>query len=282
MAKTKRKLLIGAAIFASFGVGAQAADFNPIVIDAPEPMPIYDHAPASAGGWYIRGDIGYVFSDLEGAHYFQGSNALVNHFDTAEQDNTWLIGAGIGYNISKHLRADLTFDYLLESDFHGSTSGTIPAPAYTTVDTSSMSALIIMANAYVDLGTYHGFTPYVGAGIGGAHVSWNELSNTIPAGHPAAGTTVHSGADSWRFAYSLTAGASYCVTDAIELDGSYKYTRIEGGDMFGYVANGGPGYDKGFNLHQIKAGARYSFGGNNHRCKSEVSYIPPYQPPVYK
>ena len=34
----------------------------------------------------------------------------------------------------------------------------------TSADSSSYSMLILMANAYADLGKYHGITPYVGAG----------------------------------------------------------------------------------------------------------------------
>ncbi|MDZ7823233.1 MAG: hypothetical protein U5K75_03775 [Ahrensia sp.] len=44
---------------------------------------------------------------------------------------------------------------------------------------SSFTALTALANAYVDLGTFNGYiTPYVGAGIGGARVTWSNLSNT--------------------------------------------------------------------------------------------------------
>ena len=38
-----------------------------------------------------------------------------------------------------------------------------------------MSALLLLANAYVDIGTWHGVTPYVGAGIGGAHIKWDTV-----------------------------------------------------------------------------------------------------------
>ena len=51
--------------------------------------------------------------------------------------------------------------------------------------------------------------------------------------------------------------------------------------MFGYNENGGPGYDKGLNLHEARIGARYTFGG----CQT-ASYMPPadipVQPSVYK
>lgn len=298
MAKSKRKFLIGAAFLASFGAGAQAADLNPIVIEAPEPLPIAHHGPASSGGWYIRGDVGYAWNDLDGVHFLQGTGTpfvAMRDFRTATLDDSWMIGGGVGYNIAKHLRADLTLDYITEADFTGSTTGYCTGANYnplvdpncTSSDAATRTALLLLANAYVDLGTYHGFTPYVGAGIGGAHVKWSNLANTLPtdSNEGRNGATIHPGNSDWRFAYSLMAGASYCVTDAVELDGSYRFTHIEGGDMFGLVSNGGPGYDKSTKMHQIRAGVRYNFGGHNHRCAPKVAYMPQptfHQPAVYK
>ncbi|MFT4181947.1 MAG: hypothetical protein QM636_08510, partial [Rhizobium sp.] len=45
--------------------------------------------------------------------------------------------------------------------------------------------------------------------------------------------------------------------------------------MFGYAENGGPGSDKGLNLHEARIGARYTFGG----CQT-ASYMPPADIPV--
>ena len=36
-----------------------------------------------------------------------------------------------------------------------------------------------MANGYVDLGTYVGLTPYVGAGLGYTYVDWGSLGDTV-------------------------------------------------------------------------------------------------------
>ncbi|OWK20449.1 hypothetical protein AJ88_30990 [Mesorhizobium amorphae CCBAU 01583] len=58
----------------------------------------------------------------------------------------------------------MTFDWMGKSDFRGSTNGFCgPAPqvACTSTDTSSYSAMLLLANAYVDIGTWHGVTPYV-------------------------------------------------------------------------------------------------------------------------
>ena len=147
-------------------------------------------------------------------------------------------------------------------------------------DTSKFSALLLLANAYVDLGTWHGFTPYVGAGIGGANVKWSELRNSI-----GGIVTTHPGATNWRFAVALMAGTSYCLTNNLSLDVGYRFTRIEGGKMFGYANFGGPGFDKGLNIHEGRAGLRYQFGGSNGCSEPEpVAYAPePIEPaPVYK
>lgn len=254
-----------------------AADiYQPIA----DPAPIYEQPVqvAEASGWYLRGDIGYSFNKLRGAHFFQGSNSLVRDFDTAEIDDSFSGGVGVGYQITNHLRTDLTLDYF-GADFRGSTSGSCGvAAACTSTDISKMTAWSLMANAYVDLATYGVFTPYVGAGIGGTHVNWKGLRNTsCETGNPANcdPTIEHGGRKGWRFSYALMAGASIDVTCNLKADVGYRYRRIEGGDFFGFASNGGPGSDKGFESHEGRVGMRYAFGG----CQ-EQAYIPPVEIPV--
>ena len=271
-----------AVLFASHS--ALAADLYqpapPQVVSAPE-VTVSD-----ANGWYLRGDVGYSFNKLRGANFFQGSNALVTDFDTASLKNSFLVGAGVGYQMNSYLRGDVTFDYLTKSDFRGSTKGGGAAfgacvGPCTSSDISAMSAYSLMANAYVDLGTYAGFTPYVGAGLGGSYVKWDKLKNTACAdnGSGCDPTQEHSGKGSWRFTYALMAGASYDITCNLKADAGYRFRHIEGGDMFGYKANGGPGYDKGINSHELRIGARYAFNG----CPTTQAYEPILTPPpVYK
>ena len=110
-----------------------------------------------------------------------------------------------------------------------------------------------------------------------------KLSNTIEPNID----NYHQGASGWRFAYALMAGGSYCLTDRLTLDGGYRYSHIEGGRMFeeyssaGVSLGAGPGFDKGFNIHEVRAGLRYNFGGNQN-CARPVAYEPPADVPVYK
>ena len=67
MVKFSRLSIIGTAVAALSATSALAADLDPIVIPAPDPLPI-ETPMASSGGWYLRGDIGYSLNDLRGAH----------------------------------------------------------------------------------------------------------------------------------------------------------------------------------------------------------------------
>lgn len=251
----------------------------------PEPAPQIEAAPevrvAEVSGLYLRGDIGYSINKLRGANYFQGSNASLVDFDRHSIKNSYSLGAGVGYQINSHLRTDLTFDYLGKSDFTGSTHGSCGvSTSCTSRDLTSMQAYTLMANAYVDLGTYAAVTPYVGAGMGGSYVKWNDLKNTSCAddGSGCDATETHGGQGSWRFAYQLMAGASIDITCNWKADVGYRFRQTTSGAMFGYKDNGGPGRDKGFYSHDIHVGARYQFGG----CPQPVAYEPPPQPLVYK
>jgi opacity protein-like surface antigen len=267
-----------AALVAGVAGSAFAADMiEPPVIEAQPPV-VYEEA--SYGGWYLRGDVDYHWSDYRGGDYITyGPPAGTGAFDFGNLKGSLSLGAGVGYKVSRYFRTDLTVDWMFKSKFRGQTTGTACGlPTCVSVDESSYSALLLLANAYADLGTYHGITPYVGAGIGGAHIRWDDLHNTV-----GGITTIHRGASGWRFAYALMAGASYCLTDRTSLDVGYRYTHINGGRQFEYAPVAGPGFDKGIDIHEARAGLRYQFGGNSECYEPEpIAYEPPPVEPVYK
>lgn len=237
------------------------------VIEAPEVTPV------QTNGWYIRGDLGYRWNGDVDAEYITYGPPPGTDLLEGDLKGAMSVGGGVGYQANDYFRTDLTADYWFDADFNGSTGGGL------TQDQSSMNALLLLANAYVDLGTYGKFTPYVGAGIGGAHIKWDNLTNTPPG-------IEHEGASSWRFAVAAMVGGSYCLTKNLSLDGGYRFTHIEGGRMFEQVGTEpGPGFDDGFNVHEVRAGLRYALGGNAKGCAEPeaVAYEPPPGPePVYK
>ncbi|PRD43969.1 porin family protein [Phyllobacterium phragmitis] len=280
-----RSFIAGAALLAVAGASqsAFAADFMEPMPEAPYVPEVV--VPPSIGGWYLRGDVGYSWAKFRDASYATfgcdecGSGIGENQLD-GDLKGSFLIGGGIGYQVTDYFRTDLTADYLTRSKFSGSTVGTCTSGgaefACTSNDSSKLSALSILANAYVDLGNFNGFTPYVGAGIGGTRVKWSALENTIGGDFDQSGTEHHDGAASWRFTWALMAGVSIDLAQNLKLDAGYRYRRVEGGNMFAGSDFVGKGYDDGLSLHDVRLGLRYQFGG-----PSAVAYAP--EPlPVYK
>lgn len=262
-----RKFLIAGVAGLTFSVSASsvlAAD----LVDFPEPViPEVAVQPAPVGGWYLRGDIGYA-----GAKFKRSKYATIDNCDSGCGDVTdptfgsnelfgklkgsFLLGGGVGYQVTDYFRTDLTLDYMTRAKFNGYTVG---ANCDGEIDCRSdergrMSALSILANAYVDLGTFSGLTPYVGAGIGGTNVKWGDLNAENY-------NTTQQGASNWRFTWALMAGVSYDLTESLKLDAGYRFRRISGGEMFKGNEYLGSGYDKGLDIHDVRVGLRYQFGG---------------------
>lgn len=254
---------------------AIAADYVMPAVDLPPP-PLRTAEP---GGWYLRGDIDYHWSKLRGTEYITygccAPEPGTDDFDTTKLKGAWSIGGGVGYRISDHLRTDITLDYWSRSKFRGTRPGGCGDPCGATED-SSYDAWVLLANLYADLGTWKGITPYVGAGIGGAHVNWDNFRNTL------GGAPEHAGAEGWRFAWALMAGASYCLTDNTELDLGYRYTRVSGGRMFEFADNFGPGFDSGLNVHEVRAGLRWHLGAGPSGCAPAMANFSSFPAAVYK
>jgi opacity protein-like surface antigen len=278
-----RTLLAATALALFAAMPALAADYDPpMIIDEP-----VEEVPVEVGtGWYLRGDIGYNFSleadgDFTYRTFDPGTGLYSdNLFDTADlgEGVTW--GAGFGYRFTDWIRADATVD-VFTIDFDGTTSSPSPCstdPFYAgtscrSVDTTDAVATSLMANAYVDLGTYVGLTPYVGGGLGYTYVNWDNMGDSlycVDAGAACPGTTnfvsssEHNAEDNWRFTYALMAGLAYDVTREIKLDVGYRYRHVDGGDMFAFDpptqsagATGVQGEDPGFTTHEVRVGFRY-------------------------
>ncbi len=231
--------------------------------DLPESVPEVVITAPAVGGWYLRGDIGYSWDRFKRADYTVvgdcdtcgGLNLGENTLD-GNLNGSFLIGGGAGYQVTDYFRTDLTLDYMTRSRFSGHTSG--PACDGNAGCVSDLrghySALSILANAYVDLGNLGGVTPYVGAGIGGTRIDWGNFVD-VSSG------ILQEGAANWRFTYALMAGASVDLTHKLKLDAGYRYRHVDDGKMFEGSQGISAGYDKGMNIHDIRIGLRYMFGG---------------------
>jgi opacity protein-like surface antigen len=188
-------------------------------------------------------------------------------------------GVGAGYRFNNYLRFDGTWDY--RTGPGGSSNTTVVCPyaltgltsqfppiqqlgyLYNTTNTCIGSANInqhnntFLGNAYVDLGTYYGFTPYVGGGLGfnintmSGSLNFNETAN----GQPYAADLTPTGtypqlwidqfgrlinpqpniafspqnwnrsfsSTTYSFAWALSAGLGFQLTPSATLDVGYRY-----------------------------------------------------------
>ena len=246
-------ILAGASLGAFIAAASAADIIQQPIIEAPV---IKEVKPF--GGWYIRGDVGYGFvedrDDSDKDKVFPAQPGVTFEVEKDFED-VLSVGGGVGHQINEFLRADITVDGFFNGEYSETTVSTIDlgtgAPIVDeTAQTAEFNALLLMANAYVDMGTYAGITPYVGAGVGFAAIDYDEVvfsSNGTPTG------TTEEGSEELRLAWSLSAGASYDVSDNVAIDGGYRFTRVADGKVSDTINDGG------VDLHQVRLGARYKF-----------------------
>ncbi len=259
-----------------------AADLDTIVYAPQLPRTV----PVEIGnGWYLRGDVTYNFSTDGDATSYRTYHLHTHTYGTRDYtssnfDTDWGVGAAAGYQFTDWFRAEAALDY-----YRGSfdTSATSFSPCLSgfvgpdntgcsTIGTADFNAWGVMANAYIDLGTYVGFTPYIGAGLGMTQVDfkdYNSRSTCVDGTASCSGvgslSLQHTGEADWRFTYALMAGVSYNLTTNLKADIGYRYINVDGGDTYSFDtiseaagATGVQGTDNGYHLHQIRASLRYS------------------------
>jgi opacity protein-like surface antigen len=247
---------------------AHAADYpQPVLVPAPAVVDV-------GGGWYLRGQIG---AGMNNSEYELTSTPLPAGARFANQSvgDTFFVGAGVGYNWNSWLRLEATVDYRARTRFAAlGTFGGGGGPVFVDQFEGYLKSWVFLANAFVDLGTWNCFTPFVGAGLGMAlnqmH-SWQDVTPTVPGG---AGSSFGVGRDidKWSFAWALYAGVAYNVTNNFKIDFTYRYLNIGSAQEF-IDCNGGCG---GFQLdfkdlysHDFMIGLRW-----------ECCDIPPPPPPL--
>ena len=160
--------------------------------------------PASQGqtmfevgsNWYIRGDLGVSFDEAPTVSLSSLSTpppGLIATPYTTSAGTNWSTtnftgGLGAGYRFNDYLRLDATWDYRTGVGGTRNTALVCPYPrrlessprrpacprATSTIPPNICNGTTklkqynnaFLANGYVDLGTYGGFTPYVGGGLG--------------------------------------------------------------------------------------------------------------------
>jgi opacity protein-like surface antigen len=225
-------ILLQPAIAADLGVSAEPGERFAIA-DVSRPF----------DGYYLRADISAARPDFSG---FSQGDLTQNggYFESASIGTQPVFALGLGRRLNEYLRIDLTGEY--RSASHLNAYDNLTAEIISTHDilqantryAGLFSSAVGLANAYLDLGTWRGFTPYIGGGIGFAR---NEISDlhTSTAGSLTDASTgavitqytsaTASSNSQWNFAWALMAGASVALNDRVTLDVGYRYIDLGSG-----------------------------------------------------
>jgi opacity protein-like surface antigen len=261
--KTLRAAGIAALMATGFTGIASAADMG-----APPPPPPIPMAPPPAldagGGFYLRGDIGVSTYDHSGI-YNVPQQANYQTLSSSLGSSAFL-GIGAGYAYNSWLRTDATLEYRKNAKFKISELDTRGTPAGgddgLNVTSGRVSALVGLANAYVDLGTWNRITPFVGAGAGFATIMTKDVTDVGYAAF-AGGSGRAADKTSTRFAWALHAGFGYDLSANLKAEVGYRYLNM-GTVNTGTVVCTVPctAYNariKNLDSHDIKVGLRYVF-----------------------
>jgi opacity protein-like surface antigen len=251
------------AVTALFATAARAADM-------PQLPPVYAPPMEEASGWYLRGDIGMSNQKFKGLQHplfdLAASQGTFEWLDEGGFSSAPFFGVGVGYQFNDWLRFDVTGEYRGKSDFAAvdrvfdNTGAFVQSNHYT----GKKSEWLVLANAYVDLGTWWNITPFVGAGIGASRNTISHFADINPA--QGGGGTATAG-HKWNFAWAAHAGIAYKVNSNLTIELGYRYLNL-GDAMTGDFRNVSPAFAcqalpcqpmhfKNIESHDFKFGVRW-------------------------
>jgi len=231
------------------------------------------------GGWYLRGDIGFSNQRVDRLNNALDANltssAQTNNFNTAG-----IFGLGVGYKFNNWFRGDVTGEYRGNSQFFGTDHITYVGGVGTDTYHATKNEWVVMANAYVDLGTWWCITPFIGAGVGGARVAINGFTDQGLANNGGGALPGLAYGDSfakWNLAWAVHAGLAYKVTPNFTVELAYRYLDMGDGltgdlrrfDGVNTVNN--PTTFKNITSHDLKLGVRW-----------DLNSPPVYAPPLIR
>ena len=258
-----RSIIIGLALVLSQTAVAYAADLGFPPPPPPEPC------VGCAGPWYLKGFVGSANPNVDGI--FDDLLLTSPDFVIYDKDikSSPLFGVGFGYDTGHYFRFDLTGEYrgnavfVANSKYAGANGGFgYDDGAGTDEYRADIESWVGLANMYIDLGTWHCVTPYVGGGVGFASIDVIGLTDINTA---RSGVAFAKDNSETNFAWAAYAGLSYKVTPGLTIDLSYRYTDI--GDASSGVRTSYDGFytAKGVQIEDITSndvmlGVRWALG----------------------
>ncbi len=256
----RRSTWLRTAVIAAFVAGtsalpAMAAD----MLSAPPPPPPMAPPPAlidAGGGFYLRGDLGVGVSDfarIDTTPPLAGLTTVDSSINA-----TGILGVGAGYAFNSWLRADVTAEYRFDAK-HRHVDRYVGGG---NLITGNVGGFVGLVNGYVDLGTWHRITPFVGAGVGMASLT---MSGTRDLNIVSGGTVTGADKTETRFVWALHAGLGYDLTSNWKAEVGYRYMHfgdVKSGSVACVPAGPACPYQvriKDLSSHDLRFGMRYIF-----------------------
>jgi opacity protein-like surface antigen len=174
----------------------------------------------------------------ESHDFLIGSGAKVT---TNLKDGYVVVGA-IGRKVGQNIRAEIEGSYREAEVENHSTTG--PALAGSVGENKVTAGMV---NAYYDVPTSTNITPYIGLGVGVAHVDYQNYGTT------ATGTVLDD--SETVFAYQGIAGLSTPLTARLSLNAEYRYFATADVEVESSTRKS----DTDYKTHNFLVGARYAF-----------------------
>ncbi|MBV9432024.1 MAG: porin family protein, partial [Hyphomicrobiales bacterium] len=270
-------------LFAFGGTAVQAAEL-PTLPEAPALPP-----EESLGNWYVRGDFGAAsYSTSRWTQTVSGltpgDQLLAAGFASKSIRDPVFVGAGFGYELRPWVRADVTAEYRASAGVRGAFQERVFNPSTPSALLAqaefrgSLQSTVVMANAYADLGTWYGLTPYLGAGIGLARHDLGGLGgsglaftgtafngNNLPNGASMpVSFSSSTGRTRTNLAWAFMAGLSYNISSNLKLDLGYRHLDLGNIESGAITCDCGQ-RSTGFKIrnpasNEIRVGLRWVFG----------------------
>jgi outer membrane immunogenic protein len=215
---------------------ASAADIARPVYKAPVMIPAYNWS-----GFYIGGNVGYGWGDL---------NATAFGFGLSDSVNGWFGGGQIGYNW-QGIGSPWVFGIEVDSQWANIDRNVTTIGAG--VVANSFSTLNYFGTARARVG--YAWDRVLVYGTGGLAWGTNEVGLNVAVGPWAAGVSQSNTHVGW----TVGGGVEWALVDNWTAKVEYLYVKLNNEN---YFANGlgGLGFDADVDVHTVKVGLNYRFG----------------------
>lgn len=165
------------------------------------------------------------------------------------------VGTDLGYSSEWPVRVEGEYVYRGKAEFSKgpSTVTWFDGSPRVASQKFEITAHSLMVNAFYDFNTATSFTPYVGAGLGGAYLKTDYRASIVNGGPGTAGVSKSN----WNLAWNIGGGVAFHLNENAALDFGYRYVDLgnaDTGNINMLDFSGSPKVD--YTAHEFSIGLR--------------------------